>query len=56
MNCEPTFNFSRWTIRPRVIVVTSSLPAEGKTTAAVNIALVLAEAGKSGLPDGRRPT
>lgn len=32
---------------PRVIVVTSSLPAEGKTTAAVNIALVLAEAGKS---------
>lgn len=32
---------------PRVIVVTSSLPAEGKTTTAVNIALVLAEAGKS---------
>ena len=32
---------------PRVIVVTSSLSAEGKTTTAVNIALVLAEAGKS---------
>ncbi len=32
---------------PRVIVVTSSLPSEGKTTTAVNIALVLAEAGKS---------
>ncbi|MCJ0902138.1 polysaccharide biosynthesis tyrosine autokinase [Rhodococcus sp. ARC_M6] len=32
---------------PRVIVITSSLSAEGKTTTAVNIALVLAEAGKS---------
>ncbi|GCB54897.1 polysaccharide biosynthesis tyrosine autokinase [Rhodococcus erythropolis] len=31
---------------PSVIVVTSSLPSEGKTTTAVNIALVLAEAGK----------
>ncbi|AWK75793.1 protein tyrosine kinase [Rhodococcus oxybenzonivorans] len=32
---------------PRVIVVTSSLPTEGKTTTAINIALVLAEGGKS---------
>lgn len=32
---------------PRVIVVTSSLPSEGKTTTAINIALVLAEAGKT---------
>ncbi|MFZ2176781.1 MAG: polysaccharide biosynthesis tyrosine autokinase [Rhodococcus sp. (in: high G+C Gram-positive bacteria)] len=31
---------------PRVIVVTSSLPTEGKTTTAINIALVLAEAGQ----------
>lgn len=31
---------------PKVIVVTSSLPAEGKTTTAVNIAAVLAEGGK----------
>ena len=29
---------------PRVIVVTSSMPAEGKTTTAINIALALAEA------------
>ncbi|NMM88411.1 protein tyrosine kinase [Rhodococcus sp. SRB_17] len=32
---------------PRVIVVTSSLPAEGKTTTALNIALVLTEGGKN---------
>ncbi|RIK02292.1 MAG: protein tyrosine kinase, partial [Acidobacteria bacterium] len=32
---------------PRVIVVTSALPAEGKTTTAINTALVLAEAGHS---------
>ncbi|MGC0365725.1 succinoglycan biosynthesis transport protein ExoP [Rhodococcus sp. 27YEA15] len=31
---------------PRVIVVTSPLPAEGKTTTSVNIALVLSESGK----------
>ncbi|EOM75961.1 protein-tyrosine kinase [Rhodococcus rhodnii LMG 5362] len=31
---------------PRVIVVTSSLPGEGKTTTAINLALVLAESGK----------
>ena len=29
---------------PRVIVVTSSMPSEGKTTTAINIALALAEA------------
>ncbi|MBC2642731.1 MULTISPECIES: polysaccharide biosynthesis tyrosine autokinase [unclassified Rhodococcus (in: high G+C Gram-positive bacteria)] len=32
---------------PRVIVVTSSLPSEGKTTTAINIALVLAEGGQN---------
>ncbi|MCK8671917.1 polysaccharide biosynthesis tyrosine autokinase [Rhodococcus sp. NPDC003382] len=32
---------------PRVLVVTSALPAEGKTTTAINTALVLAEAGHS---------
>ncbi|MDV6241208.1 polysaccharide biosynthesis tyrosine autokinase [Rhodococcus opacus] len=32
---------------PRVIVVTSSLPTEGKTTTAINIALVLAEGGQN---------
>ncbi|MFE5027609.1 polysaccharide biosynthesis tyrosine autokinase [Streptomyces sp. NPDC056656] len=31
--------------RPRVIVVTSSVPGEGKTTTAVNMALALADAG-----------
>ncbi|WP_052425301.1 polysaccharide biosynthesis tyrosine autokinase [Streptomyces fulvoviolaceus] len=31
--------------RPRVIVVTSSVPGEGKTTTAVNMALSLADAG-----------
>ncbi|MFC8435400.1 polysaccharide biosynthesis tyrosine autokinase [Streptomyces sp. NPDC057253] len=31
--------------RPRVIVVTSSVPGEGKTTTAVNLALSLADAG-----------
>ncbi|MDV7198350.1 polysaccharide biosynthesis tyrosine autokinase [Rhodococcus kroppenstedtii] len=30
---------------PRVLVVTSAVPGEGKTTTAVNLALVLAEAG-----------
>jgi receptor protein-tyrosine kinase len=30
---------------PRVIMVTSAVPSEGKTTAVVNLALVLAEAG-----------
>src|SRR5690606_21479602 len=43
---------------PRAIVVTSSLPAEGKTTTAVNTALVLAEAGHSVVlveADLRRP-
>ncbi len=32
---------------PRVLVVTSSVPFEGKTTTAINTALVLAAAGKS---------
>ncbi|MDT5076411.1 MAG: tyrosine-protein kinase, partial [Mycobacterium sp.] len=44
---------------PRLIVVTSSLPNEGKTTTAINIALALAEAGHNvALVDGgmRRPT
>ncbi|MGV9242480.1 polysaccharide biosynthesis tyrosine autokinase [Streptomyces sp. NPDC003710] len=44
--------------RPRIIVVTSSLPGEGKTNTAVNLALSLAEAGISTcLVDGdlRRP-
>ncbi|MEU6365282.1 polysaccharide biosynthesis tyrosine autokinase [Streptomyces sp. NPDC046931] len=44
--------------RPRIIVVTSSVPGEGKTNTAVNLALSLAEAGISTcLVDGdlRRP-
>lgn len=44
---------------PRVIVVTSSMPGEGKSTTAINIALALAEAGRNvALVDGdlRRPT
>lgn len=44
--------------RPRVIVVTSSLPSEGKSTTAINLALALAEAEHSVvLVDGdmRRP-
>ncbi|MBB2770836.1 UNVERIFIED_ORG: receptor protein-tyrosine kinase [Mycolicibacterium obuense] len=44
---------------PRVIVVTSSLPGEGKSTTAINIALALAEADhRVVLVDGdlRRPT
>lgn len=43
---------------PRVIVVTSSMPSEGKSTTAINIALVLAEAEHSVLlvdGDMRRP-
>lgn len=43
---------------PRVIVVTSSLPGEGKSTTAINIALALAEAEHSVLlvdGDMRRP-
>lgn len=32
---------------PKVIVITSSLPREGKTTTAVNLAVVLAQMGKS---------
>lgn len=43
---------------PRAIVITSSLPGEGKTTTAVNLALVLAEAGHSVVlveADLRRP-
>lgn len=44
---------------PRIIVLTSSLPSEGKSTTAINIALALAEGGqKVVLVDGdmRRPT
>ena len=44
---------------PRVIVVTSSMPSEGKSTTAINLALALAEAEHSVvLVDGdmRRPT
>lgn len=44
---------------PRVIVVTSSMPSEGKSTTAINLALALAEAEhKVVLVDGdmRRPT
>lgn len=44
---------------PRVIVITSSMPSEGKSTTAMNIALVLAEANHTVvLIDGdmRRPT
>lgn len=44
---------------PRVILITSSMPSEGKSTTAINIALALAETEKSVvLVDGdlRRPT
>ncbi len=44
---------------PRLIVVTSSAPSEGKSTTAINIALALAEAGHNvALVDGdmRRPS
>jgi len=44
---------------PRVILVASSLPAEGKSTTALNLALVLAEAGHNVVivdGDMRRPT
>lgn len=44
---------------PRVIVITSSMPHEGKSTTAINIALALAEADHSVLlvdGDMRRPT
>lgn len=44
---------------PRVIVVTSSMPHEGKSTTAINIALALAESERSVLlidGDMRRPT
>ncbi|MFB7560938.1 polysaccharide biosynthesis tyrosine autokinase [Streptomyces brevispora] len=50
--------FSQVDDRPRIIVVTSSVPGEGKTDTAVNLALSLAEAGVSTcLVDGdlRRP-
>ncbi|MGW1809110.1 polysaccharide biosynthesis tyrosine autokinase [Streptomyces sp. NPDC002078] len=50
--------FSQVDDRPRIIVVTSSVPGEGKTNTAVNLALSLAEAGVSTcLVDGdlRRP-
>lgn len=43
---------------PRVIVVTSSMPAEGKSTTAINLALALAEAERSVVivdGDMRRP-
>jgi non-specific protein-tyrosine kinase len=39
--------FSQVDDRPRTIVVTSSVPGEGKTNTAVNLALALAEAGVS---------
>ncbi|MGW3742135.1 polysaccharide biosynthesis tyrosine autokinase [Streptomyces sp. NPDC005146] len=39
--------FSQVNDRPRIIVVTSSMPGEGKTNTAVNLALSLAEAGVS---------
>lgn len=44
---------------PRVIVVTSSIPSEGKSTTSINLALALAEGGNSVLlvdGDMRRPT
>ena len=43
---------------PRVLVVTSSLPSEGRSTTSINIALALAEAGHNVVlveGDMRRP-
>jgi non-specific protein-tyrosine kinase len=51
--------FSQVDDRPRIIVVTSSVPGEGKTNTAVNLALSLAEAGVSAClvdADLRRPS
>lgn len=49
--------FGRTRLRPKVLLVTSAVPAEGKTTVAANLAVALAQSGRTCLLDAdlRRP-